>query len=354
MKSSVALIPGLLGLFLLVAWAAPAAGAVPTLKPDSRVEGRIEGPGWSADLRLPLKRDRQYAVTVAGVADLADPEIVLLDPVGAVVASNDDSESGMSLDSMLTHTASRSGDYTLRVRDRDMTRTGTFSATLVDNGKLELKKTKVGETETGVIETPGQMVHYEIRLEDGERYAFRLASLEGIDPLLRLYGTDGDLLAMNDDSPMGLNSSIDFLALETGTYRLAAGGSGVSVGRFVLVVDEGEEIEAVRVEVPGSPIGAVAPPQEAWFKATLEAGQAYVIRASGCSGDNPVEPCLDDPQLTLYSPSLVAIEYNDDHPSMPGLDSRIDFTPESTAEYFLSVKSVSGNPGRFLLSVEVP
>lgn len=84
---------------------------------------------------------------------------------------------------------------------------------------------EVTDVFTGTLDTAGDRDWVEITLEPGI-YEIDLYGTGGdalVDPLLRVYDEDGNLIGQNDDGGAGRNSSMFLEVEETTTYYLAAG-----------------------------------------------------------------------------------------------------------------------------------
>lgn len=69
----------------------------------------------------------------------------------------------------------------------------------------------------------------------GERVEIALTSPDGeLDPFLELRDDTGEVIAFNDDGGNGLNSLLNYVFEEDGTYTIAATGYGTSEGAFLL------------------------------------------------------------------------------------------------------------------------
>ena len=89
----------------------------------------------------------------------------------------------------------------------------------------------VGGSVVDQLEVAGDRDWIRITLTAGETYQFTLdgsgaSPLE--DPILRLRDASGNLVAMNDDGPNGVNSLLTLTATSSGTYYLEVGGYGDS------------------------------------------------------------------------------------------------------------------------------
>ena len=89
--------------------------------------------------------------------------------------------------------------------------------------------TRVGGTYWGALETPWDLDWIRIELTAGQavRIDMRGRGYDPVDdPLLRLYGADGTMLAYDDDGGAGLNAQITYRPAVTGTYYIEAQGLG--------------------------------------------------------------------------------------------------------------------------------
>ena len=101
----------------------------------------------------------------------------------------------------------------------------------------------VGASTAGTIDFGGDEDWYGVTLVAGRQYRFDLRgqpSAQGTlaDPLLRLLNGAGGELTRNDDAGNTLESSIAFLATQSGTFFLSAGGFASSSGTFNLSATE--------------------------------------------------------------------------------------------------------------------
>ena len=98
----------------------------------------------------------------------------------------------------------------------------------------------------GSISVRGEVDSYSFTLTAGSRYTFEMlgissGKLPGLaswqvlaDPMLRVIGPDGTVIASNDDGGLGLDAVVQFTAARSGTYRLELSGSGAMTGSYTL------------------------------------------------------------------------------------------------------------------------
>ena len=226
----------------------------------------------------------------------------------------------------------------------------------------------VGGEASGRIESAGDRDWFAVELEAGKTYRI---DLEGSstdagtlwNPYLRgVYDADGDLISAteNDDGGAYQNSRVDFTAEEDATYYVAAGADGVDVGTYTLSVtditngvpdDLAADTDTLgRVTVGGSSTGEIDYEDDRdWFAVELEAGKTYRIDLEG----------LLTGAGTLWNPylrgvydadgDLISDTANDDGGAYQ--NSRVDFTAEENATYYVAAGGHEDAEGTYTLSV---
>lgn len=100
---------------------------------------------------------------------------------------------------------------------------------------------EIGDSVDG--EADGEVVEYEIELEEGDSIVISLESDsngDGFDTFLRVLDEDDDEVATDDDGGDGVNSRLEFTAEDDGTYIIvvdAFGGEDNAEGDFELTVE---------------------------------------------------------------------------------------------------------------------
>jgi len=95
---------------------------------------------------------------------------------------------------------------------------------------------------SGTIETLGDRDWFQVQLTAGKSYVIDLQSWNSAgpglgDPFLRIHGSNGGLLASDDDSGGNLNSEVVFTPTSTGTYYIEAGAfADSSTGLYSIAV----------------------------------------------------------------------------------------------------------------------
>ena len=279
--------------------------------------------------------------------------------------------------------SSTSFELTVRASDGDQTTdtSATVSVTDVDEPVSEPAgedfsantstsgRVVVGVSATGWIESVGDTDWFAVTLEAGKTYRF---DLEGgwrsgggtlRDPHLRgFYDANGDLIdgtTYHHDGGVGLNSRGYFTPDEGATYYVSAGAFHSHVGTYTLRVTEVSDDYAAdstttgMVAVGGSATGNIEPSGDAdWFAVTLEAGQLYLfdLERTWTDGGASYAPYLRG----IYDEDGELIDSTTDDDNV-AVHSRVYFTPEEDATYYVSAGLRGGGFGTYELTVtEVP
>ena len=215
----------------------------------------------------------------------------------------------------------------------------------------------VGGSATGRIGSNGDRDWFAVELEAGKAYRFDLkGSLTGDgtlhDPYLRgIYDEDSELIAgtTNDDGGRVHNSRVYFTPDEDATYYVSAGAGRSDVGTYRLKVTDlsdddyaADSTTTGTVVVGGSATGNLEYIGDIdWFAVTLEAGQPYRIDLEGSptGGGTLVDPDLRG----IYDENGDRIAGSvEDNNAGVGRNSRIYFTPDEDATYYVSAGAHRG------------
>jgi len=138
--------------------------------------------------------------------------------------------------------------------------------------------------------------------------------MSGFDTHLRLYGPDEELLVENDDQNEHFESAIRFRVLETGEYRIDAGGyDDVHHGPYELTLDgAAENLGACPDKSSGDPV--IPCSMGTPVTAELEVGTRDIWTFIGTRGSQiQVEMVGFDTHLRVYDPDGGFVAENDDH-----------------------------------------
>ena len=205
------------------------------------VTGQIEASGDHDWFSITLTAGTRYTINLDGAAStgLYDPYVRLYSSSGTLLASDDDS--GTGLNSELTYTPSTSGTYYIDASSASFfsATTGAYSlsvnaaAPVVDDymaGTPTTGRATVGGKVTGKIETSGDHDWFSITLTAGNTYTINLdatASTGLSDPYVRLHNSTGAQIAYDDDSGVGLNAQLTYTPTTTDTYYIDASSSNL-------------------------------------------------------------------------------------------------------------------------------
>ena len=252
------------------------------------------------------------------------------------------------------------GTYTLAVSE---TPADDYAADATTTGTVV-----VGGSATGTIEPAGDRDWFAVTLEAGKLYRFDLKGVSTGDgtldaPYLRgIYDANGDQHEGTTDWGGGENhnSRVYFRPDEGATYYVSAGGDSNDVGTYTLAVSDATDDYADayaddstttgRVVVGGSATGTIEYNGDRdWFAVTLEAGTLYRFdleaRTTGPS-------TLRNPYLRgIYDANGELIDGTTNNNGGESYDSRVYFTPDEDATYYVSAGGYSNRTGTYTLRV---
>jgi subtilisin family serine protease len=186
-----------------------------------------------------LVAGRRYTIRQTGIS-LREPMLRLRNAGGRVVASKDDSDAGN--DALIRFRPQGSGRYFLdagAVRDR---LTGTYQVSLSDTTEAPRAAQQLddfaanttsqglvspgGSSSSGRLETAGDHDWFQVSVQAGRSYEFRLTGVSLTDPVLRLRDGTGAEIAVDNNSGGGTHSLIRHTAVSSGNLWLDAGAFG--------------------------------------------------------------------------------------------------------------------------------
>ena len=374
-----------------------------TVQVGGRVTGALENSADEDWFAVDLEAGIEYRIEVRGNTasawggSLYNPALSVYDAQGETLhtAVAGDGSGKLGHNAALAFTAYEDGVHYIGIDGGG--RTGTYTVfvnRLTDEyGTTILTDAgvTVGGSATGDIGRPRDRDWFAVELEAGRAYRIELEGAPTdrgtlTDPYLRGVYFDRALLpgTADDDGGEGLNSRVDMLAPETGTYYISAGAYSARTGSYRLSVREvADDYPATAatgavVEVGGSAAGAVNYGTDVdWFAVSLEAGRWYRVDLEGTSTGRG---SLEDPVLRgIYSADghPVGDAGADDDDGVPvdgtaaadddgvpadaaggdddggeGYNSRLEFTVPETAIYYIAAGAHATHTGTYLLSVE--
>lgn len=203
------------------------------------LSGQIEASGDHDWFSVTLTAGTRYTINLNGAANtgLYDPYTRLYSSSGTLLASDDDSGSGLNAE--LSYTPTTSGTYYIDASSASFFSSTTGNYTLTVNAAAPVVddymaatsttgRATVGGKVTGKIETSGDHDWFSITLTAGNTYTINLnatASTGLGDPYIRLRNSAGAQVAYDDDSGVGLNSQLTYTPTTTDTYYIDASSS---------------------------------------------------------------------------------------------------------------------------------
>ena len=224
----------------------------------------------------------------------------------------------------------------------------------------------VGDGFKGMLDSRFDEDWIRVELVAGKSYDIRLqgVGLDAVaDTVLKIFNSEGEEVAFNDDietESLNLFSMVEFSPDTTGAYYISASGYlgryRDNTGTYVVTVfdEEDNHIETpYAISVGDSFEGTLDDKfDEDWIRVDLTEGKTYNITLTG------IGPDVDtDTVLRIYSSAGEQVGFHDDVDYAAGkVNSRLTFSPEATAAYYISAGAYRGNPtqdnsGRYQVAV---
>ncbi len=194
---------------------------------------------------------------------------------------------------------------------------------------------------------------FQIEVSAASKFVVQLVALDAVvDPLLRVYDADLNLVAKDDDGGGWLNSRAS-VHLKPGAYYVSAGSfADASVGRYRLILqrrgdDYGDSFpSATRLQIDGQGHGQRSgridhAGDRDMFKFTAPATGRALVRLTGAG--------QLDPLLVVYSSGGRLIGYSDN--TGRSRDSQLAVPLVADKLYFLESRGSGQSVGRYRLSV---
>ncbi len=224
----------------------------------------------------------------------------------------------------------------------------------------------VGGSFEGVLSDRSDEDWIRVELVEGENYDIRLSGIgpEAVpDTVLTIYDSNGEEVATNDDiewEAQNLFSVLEFSPDSTGVYYLSAGGYPSQYrdnsGAYEVTVfgEEDNNPETPLAVSVGERFQGTLDDKfdEDWIRVDLVEGKTYDITLDGIGPDADT-----DTVLRIYNSEGEQVGFHDDVDYAAGkVNSRLSFSPEATAAYYISVGAYTGNPtqdnsGRYQVAV---
>jgi len=214
-----------------------------------------------------------------------------------------------------------------------------------DHGNTPLMATPIptdGTPIPGCIESPGDMDYFLFSAIAGCKYIIETTHLSPeMDTIIYLFGTDGEtILAVDDNSGVGLASRLEWTCPESGTYfvmvRHAKATRGTGCYELTISLTRSDDhgntpLTATPIPTDGTPIPGYieSPGDRDYFLFPAEEGWNYLLETSELTPEM-------DTVLALYGLDGKTLLAEDDN-SGAGLASRIEWTCPESGTYFAAV-----------------
>ena len=211
-----------------------------------------------------------------------------------------------------------------------------------------------GQTTSGELESAGQRDVFVVDLDANRVYEITLTGDTLSDPYLRVFNPDGTLFAENDDGDDGLNSALNLLVPETGSYYVVADSYlSIEAGTYSLEISSGTAAPESGVRMFSVASSDRVIPGEITYGGALDSytvelsvGMLYTFSLRGA--DSGVGT-LVDPYLELFLNDEF-VNFSDD--SGDGRDSKINFIPAVSGTYTLVASDYSlTESGSYVLQI---
>lgn len=237
------------------------SGGLGSVAVGGRATGEIETTGDIDAFRVSLQANTTYEINLLGQASnngtLLDPELLGIfsssdisgSPIGSVQTLN---QQLIEDNSVSYFTPQSAGEYFIAVQDA-FDGLGTYTVEVIDIGvrddfSADIETTGTitpGGAATGRIDFTSDNDWFEVNLTANRLYEISLVPLSGgnalADPFFNgVYDSSGRLIqnTSNDDGGVGTSSALQFVADQSVTYYLSAGGFGDTTGQYRLELND--------------------------------------------------------------------------------------------------------------------
>ena len=191
--------------------------------------------------RVSLVAGVTYTFQTSNDSSGTDAFLNLRDASGVLISSDDDAGDGNN--SLITFTATTTGDYFIDAGTYADQTTGSYHLFVASqNGEAEpnnsvatAQSLALGGSISGQVNASGDHDFYAVNLVAGQTYVFRTAATaatDTTDTTLTLRNAAGTQLLTNDDAGEAGFSAIRYTATATGTFYLDVAGFGTTTGAY--------------------------------------------------------------------------------------------------------------------------
>ncbi|MBN1436094.1 MAG: PPC domain-containing protein [Sedimentisphaerales bacterium] len=315
---------------------------------------------------------RGQRIQVSMTSDDFDTYLRLITPDDEVFYDDD---GGEELNSLLTVTATESGEYIIQANGYSENDTGRYDlvVTIYQPGQAEVIRGRLQHGDLLFEEDDSYYDEYSFYAEEGDQIDISMTS-DDFDTFLMVDSPSGERF-YNDDGADGTNSTLGFPADESGEYLIMANSyEAGETGRYELEVCGAQDLEETQESASSS--SSDYDDEDAddedyddqdydeddaiIYNGRLQRGDEvyedgsyydeYSFRARR-GDDVAIELTSDDFDTYLFIMSPSGEEQSDDD-GAGGTNSRLEFTVDESGEYTVWVNSYSaGETGRYELAI---
>ena len=342
--------------------------------------GLLSYTGDSDWFKAGLSQGKTYVIELVGdVSDSAqldpitDPLLLIRDATGNVLLTADDFAG--SLNARAYFTAPVDGLYYLEAKSAFKYDIGAYQLSVnqapaddfINTATTSATALTLGTAQAGVIGIPADKDVFKVNLDTGKMYQFTVEGLAGhagtlIDPYLRIFNSQGQLLDFDNNSGAGNDAQLYFSPTSSGLYYLeASANTDRAMGTYHATVsqrdlppdDVANDLSTTLSLNPGDSFNGslLTHNDQDWFGIRLDANKDYVFRvgASESGKGSLIDPVLE---IRAADGSLLRTVDN----MLLSHEPAALFTPSTAGTYYLVVKAADGatDTGSYTLSTRAP
>ncbi|NDD11129.1 MAG: hypothetical protein EB072_00440 [Betaproteobacteria bacterium] len=352
-------------------------------------EARIAIAGDTDHFTVNLLSDHRYRIDVLALRDGVNAPLpsasmslgwTIQGAISSVPVSVNGATANPSLFDFTVFEPSSQGILSIAIKPYEVTQTGSYKIRVIDLGVQAVDDRPdsvltydgvrdgvgvINESFRGSIGKADDTDLFAINLTEGNIYDLSLKGFaDGLGTLsmgdLRILNVNGSLVTAGQYDAATGRTELSFSVFDSGRYYLAVSSSDIAGVTGTYVVDtrlrSTERLPADDVgdnARSGALLGFASNANGAidysgdrdWYKASLVAGKVYLIEALAQGSVNGGS--LRDSELRLLSADGKQLLFDDDGGA--GKDSRLEFVPASSSDYFIEISGAGAATGTYAL-----
>ncbi|HEY0844550.1 MAG TPA: pre-peptidase C-terminal domain-containing protein [Noviherbaspirillum sp.] len=327
--------------------------------------------GTDADwFSMTLEAGKSYVVQMlaldTGNGTLTDPYINGVrfgTNTTAITGTTVNDVAGLGRDASVRFVATNAGTHYVAAQSNGTSAVGSYIVTLREDAGQTTSSAwttlTIGGSVNGMIDDGPDIDWYKIRLESNTSYVFKMLGVDSgagtlDDPTLALQNSSGSSVTTNRVlSSIGMDAVMRYYGT-AGDYYINAQGGGSDYGTFLLTAEAEAgptNGTAHAVTLDNAITGAMDDTSDVdRYSITLNANTRYRISMLGLDSGNGT---LADPYLVLRNSSGTSLRTAEGGFTAPNRDAMIDYTPTTTATYYIDADATPSIIGTYKLLVEL-